>query len=387
MTDAAGTPLADLFRGLVFFGTGGGGRAEAGLRLLRQHFGADYRPRFTDPSSLPADAFACATIVLGGRDPDEDISDEERQRLGLPADDLALGERFAQSVAALERATGRTVAALAVVELGSLAMAATLIAADLLGKVVLDADGTGRSIPELGLAKLDLLGLAPAPLALVDRFGGETVLLRSPSAAMADHVGRHVSRAVWGRGLACAGYMQPVGVLRGGLVARSVETARELGHMLAGPEPAQVRLDAVLARFGGRLLFQGAARHTNWRSQDPYRFRELDYTMTGTGPDAGRECSVWVKNEHHLVLCDGVPIASSPDPIAVLDSASLDPLTTLGDVTPGRRVVVVCIPSLDPIWRTPEGQLHLGPRRFGFDLNPVLTPPAATIRTEAPVIG
>lgn len=48
-------------------------------------------------------------------------------------------------------------------ELSSLAMAATLVAADLLGKAVLDCGETGRSMPELGLDKLDLAGLAPAP--------------------------------------------------------------------------------------------------------------------------------------------------------------------------------------------------------------------------------
>ena len=372
MSEPVDAALDDLFRGLVFFGTGGGGRAKAGVALLHHHFGPGYRPRFVDPESLPADAFACATIVLGGRDPDEDVSPDERRRLGVPADDLAMGERFARAIVALERATGTTIAALAVVELGSLAMAASLVAADLLGKAVLDADGTGRSIPELGLAKLDLVGFPPAPLALVDRFGGETVLLSSPSAAMADRLGRHVSRAVWGRGLACAGYLQKLGVFRAGLVAGSVETARQAGQLLAGAARPKARLAALMARFGGRLLFEGAVQHTHWRNQKPYRFREFDYAVAGTGRDAGRQCSIWVKNEHHLVFCDGVLVASSPDPIAVLDAVTLEPLTTLGDVEPHHPVCIVAVPSLDPMWRTPEGQNLLGPRRFGFDLDPVL---------------
>ncbi|MCW6511816.1 DUF917 domain-containing protein [Lichenifustis flavocetrariae] len=372
MSAAAGIVLDDLFRGLVFFGTGGGGRAAAGIALLRAHFGPDYQPRFTDPASLPRDAFACATIVLGGRDPEEDVSAEERHALGVPAADLAMGERFARAVTALERATGRTITALAVVELGSLAMAATLVAADLLGKAVLDADGTGRSIPELGLSKLDLVGLAPAPLALVDRFGGETVLLSSPSAAMADRLGRHVSRAVWGRGLACAGYLQPAASFGQGLVAGSVERAQTAGQLLGGAEPPKVRLAAVVAAFDAHLLFEGVAKQTHWRSQEPYRFRELDYFIEGTGRDEGRQCSIWVKNEHHLVMRDGVLVASSPDPIAVLDASTLEPLTTLGDVTPGRAVSIVAVPSLDPIWRTPVGRNLLGPRRFGFDFDPVL---------------
>ena len=367
------TALDDLFRGLVFYGTGGGGRASAGLALLRDHFGAGYVPSFVDPATLPQDALACATIVVGGRDPIEDINAEERHGLGLPVDDLAMGLRFARAIQALERATGQPIPALVVVELGSLAVAATLVAADLLGKVVLDADGTGRSIPELGLSKLDLAGLAPAPAALVDRFGGETVVLASASAAMTDRIGRHLSRAVWGRGLACAGYLQPIGRFRAGTVPGSIAAALAVGRLLGGDGPAPDRLAAMLRETGGRQLFEGIAAGVTWRSEEPYRFRELDYAIDGTGPDRGHRFSVWIKNEHHLVWRNGTPIATSPDPIAILDAETLEPLTTLGDVTPGRAVRGVVVPALDAIWRTAEGAALLGPRRFGFAIDPIVT--------------
>lgn len=362
----ADTSLADLFRGLVFYGTGGGGRAEPGLALLRAHFGAGWTPRFTRPADLAPDAHACATIVIGGRDPDDDIPPELRATLGLPGVDLSIAERFARAVRALERASGVTIAALVVVELGSLAMAATLIAADMLGKAVLDGDGTGRSIPELGLAKLDLVGLSPAPAALVDRFGNETVLLETASAAMADRLARQLNASVWGRGLACAGYLGPIGTVSRGLVPGSVILAREVGAILGADAPSEQRLAALFARLGGRQLFEGVATAVDWRSAEPYRFRDLDYHFAGIGADAGARLRIWVKNEHHLAWRDGALVASSPDPIAVLDRASLEPLTTLGDVTAGREVIAVIVPAIDDIWRTPEGRERLGPRRLGF---------------------
>ena len=367
MTARTSTDLDDLFRGLVFYGTGGGGRAASGLALLRAHFDAGWMPHFTDPATLPPEALACATIVLGGRDPDEDVSAVERRALGLPETDLPMGQRFACSVRALERSTGTHVTALAVVELGSLAMAATLIAADLLDKVVLDCDCTGRSIPELGMSKMDLVGASPAPAAMVDRFGGETVLLRAPSAAMADRLARQISHAVWGRGLACTGYLQPVSGFLRGTVSGSVAAAARAGALLGGSAPPSERLQAFLAATGGRVMFEGIAGPTKWRSQKPYQFRELDYHLDGSGPDAGRRLRVWVKNEHHMVWRDEILVASSPNPIGVLDAATLDPLTTLGDVTPGRAVLVVATSALDPIWATAPGIALLGPKRFGFD--------------------
>jgi uncharacterized protein len=367
--------LQDLFRGLVFYGTGGGGRAEAGLSLLRAHFGADWAPRFVDPATLDPGIWACATIVIGGRDPEEDVSPAERATLGLPAQDLAMPERFARAVTALERASGQKIGALAVVELGSLAMAATLIAADMLGKPVLDCDGTGRSIPELGLAKLDLVGLSPAPAALADRFGNETVLARTASAAMADRLGRHLSRAVWGRGLACAGYLAPLGTFRKGLVAHSVDAAAQVGELLGAVGDPAARLESLLAATGGKVLFEGVAGETRWRCAEPYKFREFDYLLAGTGADSGKACRIFVKNEHHVVWRDAEVVATSPDPIAVLDAASLEPLTTLGDVEPGRRVIVLVTPALDPLWSTPAGIALLGPRGFGIEADPVLLPP------------
>ncbi|WAC26548.1 DUF917 domain-containing protein [Ancylobacter sp. SL191] len=359
--------LEELFRGLVFYGTGGGGRAEAGLALLRGHFGADWTPRFTAPADLPPESHACATIVIGGRDPDKDIPIALRAALNVPEADLAIPLRFARAVQALERATGTEIAALAVVELGSLAMAATLVAADMLGKAVLDCDGTGRSIPELGLAKLDLVGLSPAPAALVDRFGNETVLLTTSGASMTDRLARQINAAVYGRGLACAGYLAPLSAFAAGLVPGSVATAQEIGTILSGTGEVSQRLEALFARTGGRLLFKGTTTKVHWRSAEPYRFRDLDYYFAGLDGNAGDSFRIWVKNEHHLVWRSDELIASSPDPIAVLDASTLEPLTTLGDVEPGREVVAVVVPALDAIWRTPAGIERLGPARLGFE--------------------
>lgn len=357
--------LEDLFRGLVFYGTGGGGRAETGLSLLRAHFGDDRTPVFTDPAGLDPGTPCCATIVVGGRDPAEDVSEADRQTLGLPSADLPIAERFVRAVRALERAGGTRIGALAVVELGSLAVAATLVAADVLGLPVLDCDGTGRSIPELGLAKLDLAGLAPAPAALVDRFGDAVVLLDVPSAAMADRLARHLSRAAWGRGLACAGYLAPLSRFREGLVAGSIASAARVGSILGGGGDAGARLDVLVAATGGRVLFEGEAVATHWRNDEPYRFREFDYEIAGIGRDLGVTLRILVKNEHHLVWRGETLIAASPDPIAVLDRGSLAPLTTLGEVFDGREVVVVVVPALDEAWRTEEGIRLLGPSRFG----------------------
>lgn len=363
--------LAKLFEGLVFYGTGGGGRAEAGLVLLDTHFGTDWTPTFTEPADLPGDAMVAATIVIGGRDPVDDVSSAERKTLGLPEQDLGLADRFVQSIEAMGRHLARPVEALAVVELGSLATAATLIAADRLSLPVLNADCTGRSIPELGLTKMDLVGRSATPVTLVDRFGGEVTISGSTGAAMADRLSRQVSRAVRGRGLAAIAYPGRLRDFSEGLVKNSILTAWNVGRILGGPQPVEQRLKDLLHFTGGRVVCRAQARETRWRSLEPYGFREFDYLLDGRGEHAGRDVRIFVKNEHHAVWIGETMTASSPAIIAVLDAKDLRPLTTLGDVTDGLEVLVVVCPALDDQWRGEAGHALLGPCRFDLDQDAV----------------
>ena len=110
--------------------------------------------------------------------------------------------------------------------------AATLIAADRLSLPLLGADCTGRSIPELGLTKMDLVGLSVTPVAFVDRFGGETTISGSIGAAMADRLARQMSRAVRGRGPAAIAYPARLSDFTEGLVTNSIVNAWDVGRIL-----------------------------------------------------------------------------------------------------------------------------------------------------------
>jgi len=128
-------------------------------------------------------------------------------------------------------------------------------------------------------------------------------------------------------------------------------------------------VDAVTSATGGRLLFSGAALETEWHLADAYIYRLFDYHLRGTAEDKGHTGRVWVKNEHHVVWRDEDVLATSPDLIALLDATTGIPLSTRGDVVPGRSVLVFAMPVLDSAWRTEQGTQLLGPRHFGFDFD------------------
>jgi DUF917 family protein len=61
---------------------------------------------------------------------------------------------------------------------------------------------------------------------------------------------------------------------------------------------------------------------------------------------------------------DAAPIAMSPDLICVLDTVSGEAFGT----GYGRRVSVIALPA-PPVFLTPKGLDHVGPRAFGYDLD------------------
>ncbi|MDR7520321.1 MAG: DUF917 domain-containing protein [Armatimonadota bacterium] len=361
--------VEDLCTGLAFFGTGGGGRIEAGLGLLAPAIRAGRHITLVSPDELPADAWTCWAIIVGGKDPDEPPPAEELVQFGLEQERYGLVERLVTAARELAAFAGVNLGALVSMELSSAATAATIVTGLELGVPTLDGDYVGRAIPELCLSKMELLGRPPTPVVMVDRWGNIAIIKSAVGAAMVDRLGRMVSRAAYGRGIGTTGHLVQVRDARPALVRGSLLQAIRAGAALRAGIGSPDPLRPLIELTGGRVLCEAEAVATEWRDTEPYTFRELTYRLRGVGASAGADYRIWVKNEHHVVWRDETVVATSPDVIAVLDADTLRPLTTLGDVTPGRRVVVFAMRALDPVWHTPAGLALLGPRHFGLDFD------------------
>lgn len=357
--------------GLTFFGTGGGGRVEAGVEMLSPAIRAGRKLTLVSPDELSDDAWTCWAIILGGKDPDEPPAPEDLARLRLEREEFpTLVPRLVESARELTDYAKVKLGALVSMELSSAATSATIMTGLELGIPTIDGDYVGRAIPELVLSKMELLGKPPTPVMMVDRWGNRILLKSAVNATMADWIGRMVSRAAYGRGIATTGHLVPVRDARPALVRGSLSRSIDIGASLrGGAKSKDDKLHSLIAITGGRILFEGEATSVDWLSNEPYMWRELVYTIKGRGKWAGATYKVWVKNEHHAIWRDDTVIATSPDIFAVLDPDTNRPLTTLGDVTPGRPVVVFGMKALDDAWRTDAGKALLGPRHFnlGFD--------------------
>ena len=89
-------------------------------------------------------------------------------------------------------------------------------------------------------------------------------------------------------------------------------------------------------------------------------------TVEGTGTCVGRRLEVQFQNEH-LVAREGERVrAIVPDLIALLDSATAEPITTEG-LKYGQRLRVLGI-SAAPIMRSAPALAVFGPQAFGLDV-------------------
>jgi DUF917 family protein len=366
--------VENLCWGLSFFGTGGGGRIEAGLDMLMPAVKAGRSLTLVGPHELADETWTCWAIIVGGRDPDEPPPAEELARYGLAHETFpTIVPRLVEAVRELNAHAGVKVGALVSLELSSAATAATILTGLELGIPTLDGDYVGRAIPELELTKMELLGKPPTPVVMVDRWGNKVRITDAVGAAIVDRLGRMVSRAAYGRGIATVGHLVRLRDARPALVRGSLLKAIEAGAALriGAATAANDRLAPLRKVTGGHVLFTGETTAIDWRSMEPYAFRELDYHFRGTGEWAGSEFRIWVKNEHHAIWRDGAVIATSPDIISVLDPQTNRPLMTIGDVTVGQPVVAYAMRALDPVWHTPAGEALLGPRHFGLDFDAV----------------
>ena len=73
------------------------------------------------------------------------------------------------------------------------------------------------------------------------------------------------------------------------------------------------------------------------------------------------------QNEWIVAWRDGEPLAMSPDLICVLDSVSGEAVGS-ETIRYGQRVTVIALPP-PPVFLSPRGLEHVGPRAFGYDLD------------------
>ncbi|HZR01611.1 MAG TPA: DUF917 domain-containing protein, partial [Burkholderiales bacterium] len=343
----------DLARGAALLGTGGGGDPYIGSLMLRQVLQDGCRVELIDVEAVGDDDFMVPFALMGAPT--------------VLVEKIPNGVEMERALQLMEQQTGERAKALMCAEIGGGNALLPLVLGGRLGLPVVDGDGMGRAFPGLHMLTYNVFGIPCAPLTMTDEFG-TTAILRSDSAEELERIGRNIVVAMGGSCAICF-YPMHGRDARRALVRGTLTLALGLGRTIREARRSSGDPFAQLAAYlrntsyykHCRVLFEGKVVDVLRNTVGGYVRGVV--MIAGTGSCLGRQISIEYQNEH-LVAREGPRVlAIVPDLIAVLDSATAEPITTEG-LKYGQRVAVLGI-SAAPIMRTPESLAIFGPQVFG----------------------
>ena len=341
--------LADvsaLALGCAVLGAGGGGNVETGSWAARHALREAGRVDLVNLADLPDDGLVLPLHAIGAPTVSQEMlpsGDEPR----LIRDEV-------------EAALGARVVALMPGEIGGANGVRCVGWARSLGLPVLDADGMGRAFPRIDMVSMELAGRSPNVLVIAD-VQGNVSSLRPVDGPWAERLARAICVAAGSTALMTS-YVMQVSEAHGAVIEGTVSQAIRIGELLADRANG---IEALCAELNARSLISG--KITDLERTDTGGFVRASAVIAGTGADKGRLLRLEIQNENLVALEEGRPVATTPDPIVVLDGESAHALGT-DTLQFGQRVNVIAWPC-HPVWRTPKGLHRTGPRAFGYDLD------------------
>lgn len=335
--------LPSLEAGVSLLGSGGGDMSHVAFRLTEGHWPSDTVVKLLDAADMSPDDTVMAIGIVGAG--------------SLIAERTPNGSEFAQVLARMSAFIGTAPAALLCLEIGGQNGLMIFDAALQTGLPMVDADMMGRALPRLSQFSVSVAGYPLTPLVLVTS-ASQSVLVEGGDGPSVDRLVRSVLAT--SEGWASVGFA-PIAVKDLGrtTILGSVSQALALGRSYLSRE-SWTSAEDLASALGGRLLGVG-------RVVDVARLPRNGKTDLGSVIVAeadGRILRVDMVSEYLVALSDGVPVASTPDIIAVIERRGGMPVQCT-EVHPGMDVTVLCL-EVAEFWRKDEHLPFVGPKAFGL---------------------
>jgi hypothetical protein len=343
--------IESLAVGAWILGTGGGGSPYLGLLNMRRLYAGGAQVRLMPAEDLDDHDWVAAVSNMGAP-----LVGQER---------LTDSRTIARAVALMEEHTGYHFRGIMALEIGGGNAIQPLMAAAHLGRPVIDADMMGRAYPEAQMTSAAVGDLVPCPLTTVDCRGLEAVVGKVPSWKWMERVSRRICVEYGSIASTCKAPRTGAEVKRWGILGTTTKAIR-IGDAVRNAQ--RVHTDpvaAILSVEPGKLLYRGKVADVERRATEGFLRGRARFD--GADDWRGARMELAFQNEWIVAWLDEQPIAMSPDLICVLDSVSGEAVGT-ETIRYGQRVTVIALPP-PPIFLTPKGLTHVGPRAFGYDID------------------
>lgn len=323
--------LLDLVDGAAIFSAGGGGDPESGYKIADKLASQGNTVKLVSPSEIPDNAkvvnFACvgATTLI---EYDSDAA--------------------VKTLKTLEEYAGFSAFATIPVELGGFNTLAAVDVAARSGIPVVDADGAGRSVPEVHLKVYTIDDIALAPMAVADVHAKNVVIVKETfDSRVAERIAR-VLAAEWNQSAYTARRILTGAQVKTSPIQLSLSKSMQVGKLL---RKAVDPVKAVLKDTGGCKLFEGVV-------DDAERKTEAGFTFVNVKLHGIRECSGSIfdfkaKNEVLIAYRDRKLAAIAPDIITPVHPET-GKCVTAEKIEKSDKLAILGIPAPEK-WRTGEG--------------------------------
>lgn len=341
-----------LARGAAVLGTGGGGDPYIGA-LLAEATIREYGPiELVDPQELSDDAVVVPVAMMGAPT--------------VMIEKVPTTHQVTAAVETLTRYLGKTPTHIACIEAGGVNSTIPFVAAAQMGLPLVDGDFMGRAFPELQMVIPSIYGIEATPMTIMDEKGNKGVL-----DTISNHWAETLARTAT-IDMGCSSIIS-LFAMDGAQAKRSyvpgtLSTCISIGDAIAAArkehrDPVAACVEVV----EGRTLFAGKVIDLERKTETG--FARGVVTVEGFAPYEGSVLTLHIQNEILIADIDGSTEVTTPDLIMALDSESGEPITTEG-LRYGARLTVIASPA-DSRWHSEEGISLVGPRYFGYDIDPV----------------
>lgn len=358
--------IVDFATGCCFFGCGGGGDPEAGIKALTDVLEQGKPLQITRFEDLKDDDVYASVFLMGSIAPKTDEIAAKQKRNGVSVEPpYSPQEALSMSLDVLEEYTGKKIDALFAIELGGGNSCMPMSVGFDKGLTYIDADAAGRAYPQMVQALPLVLEKPCLPVAIVNQYGDTNILTRCVNSHMIERNGKMLADAGFGM-VAHACYIMSGKELKDALVPGTLSQCFEVGKAIrAANEAGKDPVAAAVAAANGHLLANVRMVKKEGKTIDGLYYGTLEFE--GIDEFAGNTYKLWFENEYHVMWKNGEPWITSPDIVQCVDYKTCRPLTNTV-ISEGDVVSIVGVPAREQFLSGKPFDV-MNPRYYDFDFD------------------
>ena len=321
----------ELVDGTAIFSAGGGGDPEVGYKIVDKLVCDGFTVKLANPSEVPNDAEVVNFACVGATTAVEYESDAA-----------------VTAFKALEEYACFSAYAAIPVELGGFNTMVAVDVAARCGIAVVDADGAGRSVPEVHLKVYTIDNIPLTPMVVTDIKAKNIVVVKETvDSKAAERIARTLA-AEWDNSAYTARRILTGSQVKTSPIQLSLSRAMRVGKLL---KKTVKPMKAILKETRGFKLFEGVAARVERETKAGFTF--VDVKLHGSREYAESEFEFKAKNEVLVAYKNGKLAAIAPDIITPVYPET-GKCITAEKIEKGDELAVLGLPAPQK-WRTSRG--------------------------------